>query len=78
MAETLKAKYNEDGKITVTIFKNEIDITDKIKDGVAHLNLYGKDYEVRAPKQTKKISVKKAKDNGKEVDVGFIESPDED
>lgn len=77
MAETLKAKYNEDGKITVTIFKNEIDITKEFKDGVAHLNLYGKDYVVHAPK-AKKISVKKAKDNGKEVDVGFIESPEED
>ena len=78
MAEILKAKYNEDGKITVTIFKNEIDVTKKLKDGVAHLKLYGKDYEVRAPKQAKKINVKKAKDNGEEVGVGFIESPNED
>lgn len=78
MAEIIRAKPNEDGKVVIKLFKNDIDVTKFVKDGVALVSLYGKDYEVRVASEKKTIKVKKAKDNGKQVDVGFIESPDED
>lgn len=79
MAKIINAKANDDGKVIVEIFKEKYDVTKKLKDGKAHLSLYGVDYEIHAlpGKEAKKIAVKKSKDNGAEVNVGFIETPQE-
>ena len=79
MAEIIKAKANADGKVIVEIFKKKYDVTKKLEDGKAYLSLYGVDYEIHAlpGKKEKKIAVKKAKDNGEQVGVGFIETPKE-
>lgn len=79
MAEIINAKANDDGKVIVEIFKQKYDVTKKLEDGKAYLSLYGVDYEIHAlpGKKAKKIAIKKSKDNGAEVNVGFIETPQE-
>lgn len=76
MVNIINAKPNADGKVVVKIFKQDYDVTKKLKDGVARLNIYGADYEIRV-KTPRKIAVKGKKDNGAEVNVGFIETPQE-
>lgn len=82
MAEIIKTAPNQDGKVIVRIFHDDYDVTDRIVNGEARLEIYGKVFLIRIPKQkakkpTKKIKVKKAKDNGLSLDVSFIESPEE-
>ena len=47
MVEIINAKSDDNGRVVVHIYKQDIDVTEKIKDGEADLNLYGKDYKVR-------------------------------
>lgn len=46
MVEIINAKSNNDGRVVVHVYKQDIDVTEKIKDGEADLNLYGKNYKV--------------------------------
>ena len=85
MATIIKAKKDKDGRVVVRLFRNDYDVTDKLVNGIATLELYGGLYEIHAEQPAakkeapkgKKVAVKKAKDNSGEVSVGFIESPDE-
>ena len=47
MIEIINAKSNNDGRVIVHIYKQDIDVTEKLKDGEADLNIYGKNYKVR-------------------------------
>lgn len=47
MIEIINAKSDNDGRVVVRIYKQAIDVTEKIKDGEANLNIYGKNYKVR-------------------------------
>ncbi|MDO4752794.1 MAG: hypothetical protein Q4A36_00960 [Candidatus Saccharibacteria bacterium] len=47
MVEIINAKSDNNGRVVVHIYKQDIDVTEKIKDGEADLNLYGKNYKVR-------------------------------
>lgn len=47
MIEIINAKSDNDGRVVVHIHKQTIDVTEKIKDGEANLNIYGKNYKVR-------------------------------
>lgn len=47
MIEIIHAKSDNNGRVKVHIYKKEYDVTDKIKNGEANLNLYGKNYKVR-------------------------------
>ncbi len=77
MAEIIKAKANKEGKVIVKLYGNDFDLTDKFKNGVAKLKAYGTEYEVQL-KEAKKIAVKASKSKAEKVEVGYIESPDED
>ena len=47
MAETINAKSGNDGRIVVQVYEQTIDVTDRIRNGEANLNIYGKNYKVR-------------------------------
>lgn len=47
MVEIINTKSDNNGRVVVHIYKQDIDVTEKIKDGEADLNLYGKNYKVR-------------------------------
>ena len=47
MVEIINAKSDNNGHVIVHIYKQDIDVTEKLKDGEANLNLYGKNYKVR-------------------------------
>ena len=47
MVEIINAKSDNDGRVVVNIHKKPFDVTDKVKDGEANLNIYGKEYRVR-------------------------------
>ena len=47
MAETINAKSGNDGRIVVQVYKQTIDVTDRIRNGETNLNIYGKNYKVR-------------------------------
>lgn len=47
MVEIINAKSDNDGRVLVRIHKKPYDVTDKVKDGEANLNIYGKEYKVR-------------------------------
>ena len=47
MVEIINTKSDNDGRVVVHIHKKPYDVTDKIKDGEANLNIYGKEYKVR-------------------------------
>ena len=47
MIEIMNAKSDNDGRVVVHIYKKPYDVTDKVKDGEANLNIYGKEYKVR-------------------------------
>lgn len=47
MVEIINAKSDSDGRVVVHIHKKPYDVTDKVKDGEANLNIYGKEYKVR-------------------------------
>ena len=47
MAETINAKSDNDGRIVVQVYEQTIDVTDRIRNGEANLNIYGKNYKVR-------------------------------
>ena len=47
MAEIINAESNNNGRVVVHLYKQAIDVTDKLKDGEADINVYGKDYKVR-------------------------------
>lgn len=74
MAEIIKANTNKDGKVIVKLYGAEIDVTDKVKDGVAKFRKFGADYEVQV-KPAKKIKVKAEEAKAEPVDVDYIETP---
>ncbi|MBQ3271558.1 hypothetical protein IKF15_04590 [Candidatus Saccharibacteria bacterium] len=47
MVEIINAKSDNNGRVVVHLYKQAIDVTDKLKDGEADINVYGKDYKVR-------------------------------
>lgn len=47
MVEIINAKSDNNGRVVVHIYKKPYDVTDKVKDGEANLNIYGKEYKVR-------------------------------
>ena len=47
MVEIINTKSDNDGRVVVHIHKKPYDVTDKVKDGEANLNVYGKEYKVR-------------------------------
>ena len=47
MVEIINAKSDNNGRVVVHIYKQDIDVTEKLKDGEADLNIYGKNYKVR-------------------------------
>lgn len=47
MIEIINAKSDNNGRVKVRIYKHEYDVTEKIKNGEASLNIYGKEYKVR-------------------------------
>ena len=47
MVEIINTKSDNDGRVVVHIYKRSYDVTDKVKDGEANLNIYGKEYKVR-------------------------------
>ena len=46
MVEIINAKSDNDGRVVVHIHKKPYDVTDKVKEGEANLNIYGKEYKV--------------------------------
>lgn len=47
MIEIINTKSDNDSRVVVHIHKKPYDVTDKVKDGEANLNIYGKEYKVR-------------------------------
>ena len=47
MVEIINAKSDNNGRVIVHIHKKPYDVTDKVKDCEANLNIYGKEYKVR-------------------------------
>ena len=47
MVEIINAKSDNDGRVVVHIHEKPYDVTDKVKDGSANLNIYGKEYKVQ-------------------------------
>ncbi len=47
MIEIINAKSDNDGRVVVHIHKQTIDVTDKVKNGEADIDIYGKEYKVR-------------------------------
>ena len=47
MVEIINTKSDNNGRVVVHIHKKPYDVTDKVKDGEANLNIYGKEYKVR-------------------------------
>ena len=47
MVEIINAKSDNDGRVVVHIHKKPYDVTDKVKEDEANLNIYGKEYKVR-------------------------------
>ena len=47
MVEIINAKSDNNGRVVVYVHKKPYDVTDKVKDGEANLNIYGKEYKVR-------------------------------
>ena len=47
MVEIINAKSDNDGRVVVHIHKKPYDVTDKVKEGEANINIYGKEYKVR-------------------------------
>ena len=46
MVEIINTKSDNGGRVVVHIHKKPYDLTDKVKDGEASLNIYGKEYKV--------------------------------
>lgn len=47
MIEIINVKSDNNGRVVVHIHKQAIDVTDKVKNGEADINVYGKEYKVR-------------------------------
>lgn len=47
MVKIINANLGKNGRVVVHLFGQVIDVTDKLKDGEADINIYGKDYKVR-------------------------------
>ncbi len=47
MIEIINTKSDNNGREVVHIHKKPYDVTDKVKEGEANLNIYGKEYKVR-------------------------------
>ena len=47
MVEIINTKSDNNGRVVVHIHENPYDVTDRVKDGEANLNIYGKEYKVR-------------------------------
>lgn len=77
----IKAKENEEGKVIVRLYGQDIDVTSKIKDGKAEITLYGQEYEILANTGDKKkaSAPKKIKVTGKskteKPEIKFIKLP---
>ena len=47
MIEIINTKSDNNGRVVVHIHEKPYDVTDKVKNGEANLNIYGKEYKVR-------------------------------
>lgn len=61
MIEIIEAKPNNNGRVVVKIHKQEYDVTDKIRNGRAIMNIYGKDYKIRVNQRKDINGVSKAR-----------------
>lgn len=61
MVEIINAKSDNDGRVVVHIHTKPYDVTDKVKDGLANLNIYGKEYKVRVQDRKDINGVSKAR-----------------
>ena len=46
MVEIINTKSDNNGRVVVHVHKKPYDVTDKVNDGEASLNIYGKEYKV--------------------------------
>ncbi len=51
MIEVVEVESNNNGRVVVAIHGHNYDVTDRIQDNQAKLNLYGKDYQINVKKQ---------------------------
>lgn len=61
MIEIIEAKPNNNGRVVVKIHKQEYDVTDKVRNGRAIMNIYGKDYKIRVNQRKDINGVSKAR-----------------
>ena len=61
MVEIINTKSDNDGRVVVHIHKKPYDVTSKVKDGEADLNIYGKEYKVRVQDRKDINGVSKAR-----------------
>lgn len=47
MVEIINTKSDNNGRVVVHVHKKPYDVTDRVKDDEANLNIYGKEYKVR-------------------------------
>ena len=47
MIEIINVESNNNGRVVVRIYRKDYDVTDKVRNGEAKLNIYGKEYKVR-------------------------------
>ncbi len=75
-AKNIIKTTKSDGRVTVTLYGQEHDITKKVKDGVALVKLYGQEYEVHvtSEKKPKKIKVTD-KSKIQKAEIKFIKTP---
>lgn len=61
MIEVVEVESNNNGRVVVTIHGHNYDVTDRIQDNQAKLNLYGKDYQIKVKKQEVSNGVSRAR-----------------
>lgn len=78
-AKNIIKTSKKDGKVVITLYGQEHDITKKVKDGVANVTLYGQDYEVHVAGEKKATAPKKIKVTDKskasKPEIKFIKLP---
>ncbi len=61
MIEVVEVESNNNGRVVVAIHGHNYDVTDRIKDDQAKLNLYGKDYQIKVKKQEASNGISRAR-----------------
>lgn len=77
-AKNIIKATEKDGKVVITLFGQQHDITKKVKDGIATVTLYGQEYEVHVAGEKKKVAKKievKDKSKASKPVIRFIKTP---